>query len=63
MMQHYFVKKDLYGVPAGRVERFAHHKAGALLIEGAIEPYDPKNKKHRDAPGSPPEKAEATSVK
>jgi len=51
-MQHlYYVKQDLYGVPAGRVERFAPNKAGQLVLEGAIEPYD--EKKHGTAPGAP----------
>lgn len=51
-MQLFYVKKDLFGLRAGRVERFAPHKAGAYLVEGMIEPYD--EKKHANAPGSPP---------
>jgi len=53
MMRHYFVKKPLYGVDAGRVERFSIEKAARFLDEGALEPYDPK--KHGHAPGAPPE--------
>ena len=51
MMHLYYVKQDLYGVPKGRVERFADHKAGALVVAGAIEPYD--EKRHGLAPGAP----------
>jgi hypothetical protein len=53
MMTFYFVKQDLYGIKRGRVERFAPHKAGPLLVDGSIEAYDPKNKKHSTAPGAP----------
>jgi len=52
MMSLYYVKRDLFGVQAGRVERFAPHKAGAFLAEGFIEPYD--EKKHGSKPGAPP---------
>lgn len=51
MMHLYYVKQDLFGVPKGRVERFADHKAGSLIVAGAIEPYD--EKKHAKVPGSP----------
>lgn len=54
-MLTYYVKKDLWGVRAGTVERFSPHKAGALLVEGFIEPYD--EKKHGDKPGAPPYEA------
>ncbi len=47
----YFVKKPLYGIAAGRVERFAPHKAGELIVNGSIEPFD--QKKHGKAPGAP----------
>jgi hypothetical protein len=47
----YFVKKPLYGIVAGRVERFAPHKAGELIVNGSIEPFD--RKKHGNAPGAP----------
>lgn len=53
MMSLYYVKKPLFGVAAGRVERFAAHRAGTLLLDGSIEAYDEKNKRHREAPGSP----------
>lgn len=61
MMQHYFVKKGLFGISAGSVERFAPHKAGALVLDGSIEPYDEKKKQHREAPGSPENVAKATA--
>jgi hypothetical protein len=51
----YYVKRDLFGLPAGRVERFAGCKAAPLLVDGAIEPFDPQ--KHGRAPGAPPEHA------
>lgn len=51
MMALYYVKHDLYGVAAGRVERFAAHKAGQLLMEKSIEPYDPAE--HAGKPGAP----------
>lgn len=55
MMAYYYVKTDLYGVQKGRVERFADHKAGSLVRDGSIEPYDPK--RHGHYPGAPePEK-------
>lgn len=55
MMSLYFVKKDLFGVKAGTVERFAHHKAGAYVLDGSIEPYD--EKKHGSRAGAPPYEA------
>lgn len=51
MMDLYFVKSDLPGLPAGRVERFSVVKAAIWLREGAIEPFDVK--KHSSAPGAP----------
>ena len=51
MMAYYFVKKDLWGVKRGTVERFADHKALQFLREGSIEPYDAK--KHAEKPGAP----------
>jgi len=51
MMAFYFVKKPLYGIQAGRVERFALHKAAGFLQDGSIEPYD--EKRHGKAPGAP----------
>ncbi len=60
MMQYYLVKKPLFGIAAGRVERFAPHKAGLFLLEGSIEPYD--EKRHGRAPGAPaPETREAAA--
>lgn len=50
-MSYYYVKRDLYGIAAGRVERFTPHKAGALVVDGSIEPYD--EQKHGKAPGAP----------
>jgi hypothetical protein len=49
MMNLYFTKKDTYGMPAGVVERFHVSKAGALLADGTLEPYDAENGKHRAA--------------
>jgi len=51
MLKFYFVKQDLWGIPAGTVERFADYKAGELLVAGKIEPYD--EKKHGEKEGSP----------
>lgn len=50
MMGYYFVKQDLPGLPAGRVERFLDLKAALLVSEGRIVPYD--EKRHADAPGA-----------
>lgn len=49
-MAYYFVKADLFGLAKGTVERFAPHKAGPLLVEGKLEPFDAK--KHSKAPGA-----------
>lgn len=57
MMQFYYVKRPLYGVAAGRVERFADHRALVLVRDGAIEPYDPK--RHAGSPGAPDQKKAA----
>lgn len=51
MMSFYYVKDDLFGLRRGRVERFHPAKAGQLVLEGKIEPYDPK--RHCDKPGAP----------
>jgi len=51
-MRYYFVKRQLYGVSAGTVERFTDTKAGPLMLSGDIEPYDPK--RHAGKPGAPP---------
>jgi hypothetical protein len=48
-MKLYLVKVDLFGLKAGSVERFSDHKAGALVVGGEIEPFDPKNPKHAGA--------------
>lgn len=53
-MKLYFVKRELWGVPAGTVERFADNKAGPLVADGSIELYDPK--KHAGKPGAPDQK-------
>lgn len=50
-MGFYFVKRDLYGIKAGRVERFLNAKAAAYLVDGSIEPFD--RQKHGKAPGAP----------
>lgn len=52
MMRLFYVRKPMFGIEPGRVERFAVHKTGAYLAEGFIEPYD--EKKHGDKPGAPP---------
>lgn len=58
MMGLYFVKRPLYGIPEGRVERFHASRAGILLQDGSIEPFSPDNKRHQNAPGAPkPEEA------
>lgn len=49
-MNFYYVKQDLFGVPRGRVERFAAIVAPGLLASGAIEAFD--EKKHGRAPGA-----------
>lgn len=56
-MQLYHVKKDLFGIRAGTVERFSHQKAGLFLQDGSIEPYD--EKRHGRLPGSPASIVEA----
>lgn len=56
-MELYHVKKDLFGIKAGTVERFSHQKAGMFLQDGSIEPYE--EKRHGRIPGSPPYIAEA----
>lgn len=45
----YFVKRDLFGVPKNVVERFHVSKAGPLLADGSLEPYDQSNNSHRAA--------------
>ena len=45
----YYVKRDLFGVPRGVVERFHLLKAAPLLAEGSLEAYDPQNGTHRAA--------------
>ena len=49
-MQYFYVKKDLWGVQAGRVERFSPTAAAPLVANGSLEPFDPK--KHSDYPGA-----------
>lgn len=51
-MAYYFVKRDLFGIKAGHVERFAPNKAAGFMADGSIEPYDPKQPRHAKAPGS-----------
>lgn len=50
MMGYYFVKRDLPGVPAGRVERFAHARANTYVANGDIAPYD--ERLHSEKPGA-----------
>lgn len=50
MMSYYYVKSPLFGIAAGKVERFSDVQAGRFLLEGSIEPFDPR--KHRSAPGA-----------
>lgn len=50
MMQFYFVKADLWGVPRGSVEKFSPEKAVTHLAEGSLEPFDAK--KHAKARGA-----------
>jgi len=50
MMSYYFVKKPLFGIAAGRVERFGDAQAGRLMMDGSLEPYDAK--RHGRAPGA-----------
>jgi len=52
MMGFYFVKRGLYGIPPGTVERFADHKAAPLVAAGDVEPFDAKRKTHAEAPGA-----------
>lgn len=63
MMQMYYVKSELPGIPAGRVERFRLDRAAALNAivksdaldakapqpDPPLEPFDPQNKKHANA--------------
>ena len=48
-MRDYFVRVDLFGIKAGRVERFADQRAAVLVRDGFIEPFDAKNGKHAAA--------------
>lgn len=48
-MKYYYVKVDLFGIPAGRVERFTDQRAGHYVLDGSIEHFDPKNPKHAAA--------------
>lgn len=52
MMGFYYVKGDVPPVPRHSVERFSVERAKAL--GEALEPFDGKNKRHRDAPGALP---------
>jgi hypothetical protein len=50
-----YVTRDIggrLGVPAGTVEKFAPSRFGPLVLDGSIEPFDPKNEKHMTAPGA-----------
>lgn len=51
MNRYYYVRQALPGLPAGRVERFADHRALAFLRAGDIEEYQPT--KHAGLPGAP----------
>lgn len=48
-MRDYYVVTAQFGVPGDSIERFADHKAGPLVQSGALEVFDPKNKKHAAA--------------
>lgn len=61
MMALYYVKRDLYGVKRGTVERFAKWRAALLVDSGDIEPYDPR--RHGHAPGAPPPPPEDKQTK
>jgi hypothetical protein len=52
MMQYYFIKGNLWGVPKGTVERFSTEKAAQHLAAepGCLEPFDAK--KHGKAKGA-----------
>lgn len=52
MMAYYFVKGDVHPVPRYSVERFNVERAKAL--GELLEPFDGKNKRHREAPGAEP---------
>lgn len=52
MMAFYFVKGDVPPVPRFSVERFNIEKARSY--GDALEPFDGKNKRHREAPGAAP---------
>ena len=45
----YLVKQDLPGLPKGSVERFTLVAAARWQAEGAVEPFDEKNKAHVSA--------------
>jgi hypothetical protein len=41
-----------FGVPRGTVERFSVARGSELLMDGAIERFDPPNERHQKAPGA-----------
>lgn len=49
MKLYYVVSEGLYGVPDGEVHGFSDQKAGPLIVSGALQAFDPKNKRHTDA--------------
>jgi hypothetical protein len=61
MMGFYFVKGDLAPIPRNSVERFNVERA--LTYGDLLEPFDGKNKKHREAPGAEPALAHEAAKK
>lgn len=57
MMNYYFVKRALPGVPMGVLERFTDTRAAVFVLDGSIEPYD--KKKHGELPQVEPPKPDA----
>lgn len=49
MFATYYVKQDLPGLPKGSVERFSLIAGARWQQEGAVEPFDEKNKTHVSA--------------
>lgn len=47
MMSLYYVKTDMHGVAAGRVEHFRSDRAA--MMPASLEAFDPQNKKHAAA--------------
>lgn len=62
MKGEFYVKVDLSGIPAGRVETFFLGKAAAYLVAGYIEPFDEKNKAHVSAKQEQEKEARAAAA-